>query len=270
MYKMSWMMLAAVFALAGMTAVHGAEKDDPKPVAKPKPDEPKDEASAKAAFEKEYNEGVTAAMEKKWLVARQKLTLALRELGDLSHPKKSTAQVMLTKAERSLFKDDALGTADELFKIKQWAEAEEAFRKVAEITGDTQALIDKVNACRKGLEEENPELKKANDLLKEKKWDEASKAFNAVGEKLGMLRMIREGINIAQLNIEAKDLLDKAPGLLEKKQWSDAFDAYKRVGEILGTSKPDVAKQIANGMEQARNGYAEEERAKAELKAKNP
>ncbi len=261
MFRLQWLLLLTVLMAA---PVFTGEKET-----KPKPDEPRDEVAARAAFEKSYEEGVTAAMEEKWTVARQKLAAALRELGDASHPKKSAAQVMLNKAERSLFKDDALATADELFKLKQWPEAEEAYRKVAEVTGDTKVLIDKVNECRKELEKKYPDLKKANDLLKEKKWKDAIDVFNAVAEKTGMIRMIRDGINIANLNTEAKDLIEKGNDLLSKKQWIEAFNAFKRAGEILGTNS-DSAKEISAGILKAQDGFAQDVRAKEDEKAKKP
>jgi len=215
--------------------------------------------AAKQAFEADYDAGVKAAMEKNWDVARIKLATALKALGDNPHTNKSTAQVMLNKAAGALFKDDALVTANELMRLKQWAEAEEAYRKFVDVNGETEAIRNNVLACRKGLEAENADLKNAGELLKDKKWQEASDAYNKAAETLGTLRLIREGITVAQLNIEADALLKKAPEMLQQKKWDDAFKAYQRAGQILGETEV-----VKKGIMQARDGYADELKASAE------
>lgn len=224
-----------------------------------------DEATARKNFESDYDAGIGAVTEKNWTVAKQKFASALKALGDYPHPRKSTAQIMLNKAERLLIKDDAMFTAEELIKLKQWVEAEEAFRKVVDVFGETDTLRKKILACRAGMEEDHPDLKKAGELLKEKKWNDAIEAFNKVSDKLGGIRMIREGISSAQLGIEGDELLRKGPEYLKNKRWDDAFSAYKRLSQILGNTE-----EVLKGINAAQAGYAEERNKLPPAPALNP
>ena len=127
------------------------------------------------------------------------MTDALKALGERTHANKSAASVLLTKAQKAFYKDDALNTANELKRFKQWAEAEEAYRLVINVTGETESLKKSIEVCRENLEAENEGLKIAHDLFKAKKWQQSIDAYNKAAETLGTLRPIREGINDAKL-----------------------------------------------------------------------
>src|SRR5438552_1684781 len=134
---MDRMFAVLMVGVLAMSTAFAAEKEKKEPVTP--------EAATKA-FDADYEAGVGAAMEKKWDVARLKLASALKALGDAPHVNKSTAQILLSKATGSLFKDDALVTANELMRLKQWAEAEEAYRKVVDVNGETEAVRNSVLA----------------------------------------------------------------------------------------------------------------------------
>ncbi|HLX64566.1 MAG TPA: hypothetical protein VKX17_25055 [Planctomycetota bacterium] len=233
---------------AGFAAEGDKDKDKPKPA-----EAPLDDAAAKKAFEEDYEAGSSAAADKKWDVAVKKLTDALKALGERAHVNKSTATVLLSKAQKALYKDDAMNTANELKRLKQWAEAEEAYRLVINVTGETESLKKSIADCRVALELESPELKKANELYKAKKWQESIDAYNTAAEKLGTLRPIREGLNDAKVNIEAEGLMKKATDALMKKDWEAAFDTYQKVAKMIGEND-----EVKKGIAAAQAGYAEE------------
>ncbi len=225
-----------------------------------------DDATAKKVFEENYEAGAMAASEKKWDLAQKRLTDALKALGERTHANKSAASVLLTKAQKAFYKDDALNTANELKRFKQWAEAEEAYRLVINVTGETESLKKSIEICRENLEAENEGLKLAHDLFKAKKWQQSIDAYNKAAETLGTLRPIREGINDAKLLIEADALMQKAPELLAKKDWEDAFNAYSRVRQILGETA-----EVKKGIAAAQAGYAEDHKPIGPVdKPKNP
>ena len=218
-----------------------------------KPVSAKDALADTAAFEADYEAGVAAVAANNWAVVKLKMTSALKTLGEQAHAKKTAAQILLNKAERSFVKDDAFVTANELARLKQWAEAEEAYRKVVDVFGETETLKKHILECRAGLEAENAALKKANDLLKEKKWKEALDAYNKVSDKLGGIRAIREGISSANLGLETDPMLKRGAEQLKDKKWNEAFETYKRLAELIGQTD-----EIRKGLAAAQAGYAEE------------
>lgn len=218
-----------------------------------KPAVAKDDPAARAAFEADYEAGVAAVAANNWPVVKQKMASALKALGEQAHPRKSAAQVLLNKSERSFIKEDAFVTANELARLKQWVEAEEAYRKVVDVFGETETLKKHILECRNGLEADNDGIKKANELLKEKKWKEALEAYNKVSDTLGGIRAIREGIANANLGIESDVLLKRGAEQLKNKKWNDAFDTYKRLVETIGQTD-----EVRKGIAAAQAGYAEE------------
>ncbi|MEI6232738.1 MAG: hypothetical protein WCT04_06790 [Planctomycetota bacterium] len=232
-----------------------APKDIPTEAPKKKSDAPADEASKKV-FDADYDAGLVALNDKNWPLVKSKMGSALKALGEANDARKSTAQILLNKAERLLIKDDALFTAGELVRLKQWTEAEEAYRKVVDVNGETETLRTSIMACRAGIEGENEGLKKAGELLKERKWKDAIDAFNKVSDKLGGIRIIRDGINSANLGIESDELTKKGAAFLKDKKWDDAFNVYKRLLQIVGETD-DVRKGIAA----SQAGYAEDHKA---------
>jgi len=218
-----------------------------------------DEATSRNGFVVDYKAGTAAVEAENWTLARSKLASALKSLGDYNDKEKSTAQVLLNKAERALIKEDATYTANRLMELKQWVEAEEAFRKVVDVSGETETLRNKVMECRKALEAKSPELKKAADLARDGKWKDAIEAYNKASDKLGGIRMIRDGLQAANLNIEADDLTKKADGWLKEKKWQEAFDAYKRVMQIRGETE-----DVKRGIAAAQAGYAEDHKGSGE------
>ena len=220
---------------------------------------PVDEAAAKKAFATDYEAGAVAISDKNWSAARQHLSNALKALGDFNDPKKSTAQVLLNKAERALVKDDALYTASELMRLKQWVEAEEAFRKVVDVSGETETLRKNILTCRAGLEADSAELRTAAELLRARKWKDATIAYNKASDILGGIRMIRDGLNSAQLGAESDELLLKGAAMLKNKQWDEAFNAYKRLFQIVGETD-----EVKKGVAAAQAGYAAEHKAAPE------
>ncbi len=218
-----------------------------------------DEATSRKTFAADFEAGSAAVKEKNWTLARSKFTSALKALGDYNDVDKSTAQVLLNKAERALIKDDAMYTANKLMVLKQWVEAEEAFRKVVEVSGETETLRNKVLECRKGLEGDSEELKKAAELSKASKWKEAIEAYNKASDKLGGIRIIRDGLQTANLNIEADDLTKKSDAYLKEKKWQEAFDGYKRIMQIRGETD-----EVKRGIAAAQAGYAEDHKGSGE------
>jgi len=109
-----------------------------------------DEAKAKSDFEAAYEAGAAAAIGKKWAEAAKHFETALKALGDLPHPKKPVARVLLDKARNMAKREEALDTAAELLKLKQWAEAEAAYRKAAETLGETEVIKAGIAAAQAG------------------------------------------------------------------------------------------------------------------------
>ena len=113
-----------------------------------------DEAKAKAAFEAAYEAGTAAGIEKKWAEAEKQFDAALKALGDLPHAKKAVAQALRAKSRDMLKQDAALATAAELLRLKQWAEAEAAYRKAADVLGETDAVKAGIAAAQAGAKAE--------------------------------------------------------------------------------------------------------------------
>ena len=254
---MNFIRTASVVLLLGLASFAIAAEPGPiAPAAVPAaPVSAQAAAEARKSFEANYDAGTAAVLEKKWTVARLKLAQALKDLGEQDHPNKTSAQVLLNKADRIVVKDDMMYTAKELLRLKQWVEAEEAFRKVAEIIGETDELRNGVLAARAGLETESAPLKAANDLLRARKWTEAQAAYKTASETLGTIRAVQEGFNTAQAGAEAEQLLHRAPELLQRKQWNDAYKAYTRIGQILGETD-----EVKKGLVAAKAGLDDEQK----------
>ncbi|HYF50263.1 MAG TPA: hypothetical protein VEJ63_12710 [Planctomycetota bacterium] len=105
---------------------------------------------AKAAFEAAYAAGGTAVAEKKWAVAAVKFEEALKAIGDADHANKAVAKVLLDKAKDMAKKQEGLHTADELLRLKQWAEAEAAYKKAAETLGESDEIKKGIAAAQAG------------------------------------------------------------------------------------------------------------------------
>ena len=128
---------------------------------------------AKAAFEAAYEKGAAAAIEKKWAEAEKQFDAALKALGDVGHPKKAVAQVLLNKAREGAKAQEkeqsALVTADELLKLKQWAEAEAAYKKAAETLGESERVKAGIAAAQAGaVSEKNADATAAKEAEKKK------------------------------------------------------------------------------------------------------
>ncbi len=113
-----------------------------------------EEAKARTEFEVAYEAGAVAASEKKWDVAEKKFDEALKAIGEADHPKKAVAKLLLDKAREQNKQQNATLVADELLKLKQWAEAEAAYRKAAETLGENEAIKKGIAAAQAGLKAE--------------------------------------------------------------------------------------------------------------------
>jgi hypothetical protein len=109
-----------------------------------------DEAAAKAAFEKAYEAGAAAAIEKKWAEAEKQFDAALKALGDNPHAKRAVAQVLLNKARDMNKQESSLTAAAELLRLKQWSEAEKAYKQAAETLGESDAIKAGIAAAQAG------------------------------------------------------------------------------------------------------------------------
>jgi len=114
------------------------------------PGQAAEEAKAKSAFEAAYEAGAAAAIDKKWGEAAKDFDAALKALGDSQHPKKAVARVLLEKARGMAKQDEALDAAAELLKLKQWAEAEAAYRKASLTLGETEVIKAGIAAAQAG------------------------------------------------------------------------------------------------------------------------
>ncbi|MCY3022963.1 MAG: hypothetical protein NTW87_28635 [Planctomycetota bacterium] len=113
-----------------------------------------DEAKAKAAFEAAYDAGTAAAIKKDWSAAEKQFDAAIKALGDLPHAKKAVAQVLLAKARDMAKQEGALVAAAELLRLKQWTEAEAAYRRAAVLLGETDAIREGIAAAQAGAKAE--------------------------------------------------------------------------------------------------------------------
>lgn len=111
-------------------------------------------AEAKAAFDKAYEAGGTAIAEKKWPVAAAKFEEALKAIGDADHPSKPVATALLAKAREMAKKEEGLHVANELLRLKQWSEAEAAYKKAAEALGETDEIKKGIAAAQAGAQAE--------------------------------------------------------------------------------------------------------------------
>ncbi|HYG77133.1 MAG TPA: hypothetical protein VEK08_19165 [Planctomycetota bacterium] len=116
--------------------------------------EKQDASKAVAAFEAAYELGAKAAQEKKWALAEKQFDAAIRALGETAHPKKAVAQILLTKARENAKQETTLAAADELLRLKMWAEAEAAYKKAAETLGETDAIKAGIAAAQAGAKTE--------------------------------------------------------------------------------------------------------------------
>jgi hypothetical protein len=105
-------------------------------------------------FEKRYDIGTRNVTEKNWIDAARHLEAALSALGTTEHRKKQVAQILLKKALEESRKQRALFTAQELLRLKQWKEAEEAFLTAKNDLGETLEIKQGLDAIRIGRDEE--------------------------------------------------------------------------------------------------------------------
>ena len=116
-----------------------------------------DPARAMKNFDTSYQAAVDAIAEKDWGTAEVLLEAALKSLGSAGHPNKLAAETLLAKAQfiNKLKKDaaEALRAAEELLRLKQWAEAEALFKKALALAGESEGTRKGIAAAQAGLKE---------------------------------------------------------------------------------------------------------------------
>lgn len=117
-------------------------------------------------FEKRYNFGATAVLDRNWVDAQRHFEAALAALGQRDHIKKQVAQILAKKAQDESKKQRALFTANELLRLNQFKEAEEAFLAAKADLGDTEEIRQGLDAVRTRREQE-PKLRAMMEREKE-------------------------------------------------------------------------------------------------------
>lgn len=117
-------------------------------------------------FEKRYNHGAAAVLDKNWVDAQRHFEAALAALGQRDHIKKQTALILVKKAQEESKKQRALYTANELLRLNQFKEAEEAFLAAKADLGDTEEIRQGLDAVRMRREQE-PKLRAMQEREKE-------------------------------------------------------------------------------------------------------
>jgi len=129
-------------------------------------EEPVNEQDPALMFEKRYSHGANAVMEKNWVDAQRHFEAALAALGQRDHIKKQTAMILVKKAQEESKKQRALYTANELLRLNQFKEAEEAFLSAKADLGDTEEIRQGLEAVRLRREQE-PKLRAMQEREKE-------------------------------------------------------------------------------------------------------
>lgn len=129
-------------------------------------EEPVNEQDPLLMFEKRYNHGATAVLDKNWVDAQRHFEAALAALGQRDHIKKQTALILVKKAQEESKKQRALYTANELLRLNQFKEAEEAFLSAKADLGDTEEIRQGLEAVRMRREQE-PKLRVMQEREKE-------------------------------------------------------------------------------------------------------
>jgi len=129
-------------------------------------EEPVNEQDPLLVFEKRYNFGATAVLDRNWVDAHRHFEAALAALGQRDHIKKQTALILVKKAQEEGKKQRALYTANELLRLNQFKEAEEAFLSAKVDLGDTEEIRQGLEAVRTRREQE-PQLRAMMEREKE-------------------------------------------------------------------------------------------------------
>lgn len=129
-------------------------------------EEPVNEQDPLLLFEKRYNFGAAAVLDRNWVDAQRHFESALAALGQRDHIKKQTALILVKKAQEEGKKQRALYTANELLRLNQFKEAEEAFLSAKADLGDTEEIRQGLEAVRQRREQE-PKLRAMMEREKE-------------------------------------------------------------------------------------------------------
>jgi hypothetical protein len=105
-------------------------------------------------FERRYEQGAAAVLDKNWLDACRHLEAAMELLGPREHLKRPVAEILLKKAKEESRRQRALFTAQELLRLKQWEEARVAFIDARNELGDLPEIQQGLSAIDTGREME--------------------------------------------------------------------------------------------------------------------
>jgi len=129
-------------------------------------EEPVNEQDPLLMFEKRYNSGAAAVLDKNWVDAQRHFEAALAALGQRDHIRKQTAMILVKKAQEESKKQRALYTANELLRLNQFKEAEEAFLSAKADLGETEEIRQGLETVRLRRDQE-PKLRAMQEREKE-------------------------------------------------------------------------------------------------------
>lgn len=105
-------------------------------------------------FAEAYDLGTAAVKERNWADANLYFATALKALGDNDHPKKDVAEILLRKGREQVQGEREHETAEELFRLRQWKEAEEAYARAAKWSGMTPEIQRGISESRRAARDD--------------------------------------------------------------------------------------------------------------------
>jgi tetratricopeptide (TPR) repeat protein len=138
---------------------------------------------ARADFETAYKAALEAIAKEDWEAAEVTLAAAQKALGDRPHADKELAERLLAKARKIVGEKREVTTtlkaADELLRLRQWAEAESLYKRARDLGADKTAVEKGLAAAQAGLKQEGYKTALAEGFarLGAKDWENAERAF---------------------------------------------------------------------------------------------
>lgn len=225
--------------------------------------------------EKKYKDAITQGdaffLQKSWLGAKEKYTLANKLKPEEPHPIARLAEIAKKEGEINAAADkkkkyeDALAAGDAAFTAEKWAEAKTAYQLALSIESGSTYAEERVKACDiKIAELAAAEAKKAkitklleegNTLFGESKWVESKAKYNAVlaedaenttaqGRIVEIDAKIKEAADLAANKAKFDKLVADGDALVKTTKWTDAKAKYEEA--IAMQADPAVQTKLDN------------------------
>lgn len=174
--------------------------------------------------------------DRKWNDARDLYIEALKIIPDDRHCSERLIEIEgMEKVSEKL--NELIGSADKLFKIKAWDEAEQLYRQALEILPDDSHCNQQLAAINANGKKFRDLIFQADRLFNEQSWDEAEELYRQAVEIMpGNDHCLVRLSSITENNRKFRELVSQADNFFDKKAWDEAGESY---GECIKRNPGD-------------------------------